>query len=142
MDTSAHSQKQSQKILPLTSMRFFAALYVVFYHELTHTAELAGSHGFFERFCSLGYVSVSLFFFLSGFVLAIAYLAGKPMDVRRFLVARFARIYPLLFACLLFDLPHFFYTQRQGTQHQVRHVAEAIVVSFAGSKHGFQGSGD
>lgn len=127
---------KSTKILPLTSMRFFAAFYVVVYHESDNVSWLRGGANMFSRFCQLGYVSVSLFFFLSGFVLAIAYLgkdavsARPSISLRNFFVARFARIYPLLFACLLLDLPHFFYTARGTPRVHFEPLFKLLVVSF------------
>jgi peptidoglycan/LPS O-acetylase OafA/YrhL len=51
-------------------------------------------------------VSVSFFFVLSGYVLAVVYLReGKQVDKRKFFVARFARIYPLFFVTLVLDTP-------------------------------------
>ena len=96
------------KILPLTSARFFAALFVVFYHGWQILPAYAHEQGVLTRIIGFGYVSVSFFFMLSGFILAIVYLnEDKPIDRRRFYVSRFARIYPLYFAALLLDLPHF-----------------------------------
>lgn len=90
----------------LTGIRFFAAIYVVFFHYLD-TARYAGP--LVDRFVRYGYVGVSLFFVLSGFVLAYNYPAFQaPEDRRRFWWARFARIYPLYFVALLASLPIFF----------------------------------
>src|ERR1700712_5707681 len=87
----------------LTSLRFFAALYVVLYHSLTPMVSGIEKHAFVQRAISLGYASVSFFFFLSGYILAVAYLrTGRDLRMRkRFYVARFARIYPLFALTLL-----------------------------------------
>jgi peptidoglycan/LPS O-acetylase OafA/YrhL len=101
----------NSKILPLTSIRFFAAFYVLAYH-IWPNLQFVTQGTFFLRFLNLGYVSVSFFFFLSGYVLAFSYLnSDKPIQIRRFFTARFARLYPLLVATMLLDLPHFAYTQ-------------------------------
>lgn len=90
------------KIHALTSARFFAALYVVFFH--THWGVVHGSA--LDRFLAVGYCSVSFFFLLSGYILGVVYLSqGKPVAVRKFYVARFARIYPLYVASVLADVP-------------------------------------
>ncbi len=71
----------------LTGIRFFAAIHVVFFHYAPWLPPLV------RNVAANGYMAVGLFFILSGFVLAYNY-AGRPMNTRRFLGARFARIYP------------------------------------------------
>ncbi|WP_260706222.1 acyltransferase family protein [Edaphobacter flagellatus] len=97
------------KVLPLTSIRFFAAFSVLLYHSL---ATLPVGSPFFRAVLGYGYVNVSFFFMLSGFILAIVYLKDdRPIEKRRFYLARFARIYPLYLAAMLLDTPHFFHAQ-------------------------------
>jgi peptidoglycan/LPS O-acetylase OafA/YrhL len=79
----------------LTSLRFFAALLVVLFHFggplLGHAPKLVAN------VVAAGYVGVSFFFVLSGFVLAYAYVRLDRSDVgalRAFYAARIARIYP------------------------------------------------
>lgn len=102
------------KILPLTSARFFAAIYVVVYH----TIEFSGirTPDYVNRFISLGETSVSFFFILSGYILASVYLsrAGHSINNRRFWWARFARIYPIYIVMVLCDAPYLF-IDRLGT---------------------------
>jgi len=96
------------KILPLTSARFFAALYVMLYHTLPRWDVPNQWQDWVNKFVGMGYISVSFFFMLSGFILAVVYLKGnRPVNKRRFFVARFARIYPLYLAAMLLDTPHF-----------------------------------
>lgn len=75
---------------PLTGVRFFLALGVVLFHfQLQWT--LSGDSGLLDR-ARLG---VDVFFILSGFILTHVYLQGdEAPNYRRFLAARFARIYP------------------------------------------------
>ena len=90
------------KIHALTSVRFFAALYVVFFH--TRWGVSPGSA--LDRLLSVGYASVCFFFLLSGYILGTVYLAtGKSVAPRNFYLARFARIYPLYFVSVLADFP-------------------------------------
>jgi peptidoglycan/LPS O-acetylase OafA/YrhL len=91
-------------LLSLTRLRFFAALWVVFYHwrapwdfDVDATTQLL----------AMGRFGVDLFFILSGFVLAHVYLRAREegrFNFARFLVARFARIWPLHIAVILFLL--------------------------------------
>ena len=91
------------RMLPtLTGLRGFAALAVLFYHIRS------GMAGFLpERVIAVlaqGYLAVDLFFVLSGFVLWWTYGAEfRDQGIRaapRFIVRRFARIFPLHVAIL------------------------------------------
>ncbi len=87
----------------LTSLRFFAAFYVVLFHVFPLRDSLPPLG---ISFLSLGFTSVSFFFFLSGYILAIVYLPRQgEFQMRRFYVARFARIYPLFLLTILADTP-------------------------------------
>jgi peptidoglycan/LPS O-acetylase OafA/YrhL len=92
-----------EKIRALTSLRFFAALWVMLFHTVPRTDALAPVAA---RLVDLGYTAVTLFFVLSGFILAKVYkgLRGRP-GIVRFLVARLARVYPMYLLSLLIDLP-------------------------------------
>ena len=118
------------KILPLTSARFFAALYVTLFHTLPGVPSQSGQHGVVSRIIGLGYVSVSFFFLLSGFILAVVYLKdSRPVDKRKFYLARFARIYPLYLAAILLDLPHFLNAQRHITHETWGHSIGVLLVT-------------
>ena len=91
-----------EQLKPLTSLRFFAALWVVLYsyiHELNGAVDI----GLFDK----GYLGVDLFFVLSGFILSYVYLEAfgeRRFDYARFITHRLARIYPLHIATLGFTL--------------------------------------
>ena len=91
----------------LTSVRFFAALWVALFHM---QAMKAFDFGFapVKQLASIGYCGVSFFFVLSGFILVYTY-EGRSTSLREFWQARFARIYPALAFCLLINAPLFFY---------------------------------
>lgn len=119
---------QKPKIEPLTSARFFAALLVVLYHTLSGKIRTTSSP--FLKVIGIGYISVSFFFMLSGFILAVVYLGkDKPVDTRRFLIARFARIYPLYLAAMLLDLPHYLYTSHHFHASVTRIAAEILATA-------------
>lgn len=87
---------------PLTSLRFFAAAWVVLY---TYIHELKGalSIGLLNK----GYLGVDLFFVLSGFILSYVYFEGFKagrFTYGKFITMRLARIYPLHIAMLVFTL--------------------------------------
>ncbi|AFL90143.1 putative acyltransferase [Terriglobus roseus DSM 18391] len=112
-------------------------MFVVFYHGWLIIPSHRDQHDLLSRFIGLGYVSVSFFFMLSGFILAIVYLgSGKPVQPRRFFVSRFARIYPLYIAALLLDLPHFLHTFRSSgatSMHAVGVVTASVALVQAWS---------
>lgn len=75
-------------IKPLTSLRFFFALLVFLSHYNI------GNSALFSE----GYIGVSFFFILSGFILSYSYeerILSGLVSKSSFYVARFARIYPL-----------------------------------------------
>lgn len=82
-------------IRQLTSLRFFAAAWVVVFHFRTHLNFALDDYTLlFQK----GYLGVDLFFVLSGFVLAHVYAPALARDNFRylsFLQKRLARIYPL-----------------------------------------------
>lgn len=85
----------------LTSIRFFAALHVIVVHFGVPTAALGP--WWIESFARIGSVGVSVFFTLSGFVLAYTY-AGRRASLQGFYWARFARIWPVYLVSLAFAL--------------------------------------
>lgn len=105
------STAERRPTLPaLTGLRAVAALLVVLFHYKYLVPGLAQSADAGARIVQAGYVGVSLFFVLSGFILAYTYLdpdgrmRGSLSD---FWFARFARIYPVYFVALLIALPIF-----------------------------------
>jgi peptidoglycan/LPS O-acetylase OafA/YrhL len=83
----------------LTSVRFLAAIHVVFYHYGRPLFASAGPP--LRYFVGNGFAGVSFFFVLSGFILAYTYAdAAGPRWARDFWVARLARVYPLYAAAL------------------------------------------
>lgn len=91
----------------LTSLRFFAALHVLAFH-------IQGSRPLplpapVVRLVEVGFVSVSFFFVLSGFILTVSYASRPPhQHLRQYAVGRFARIYPLYALGLLAMAPFWF----------------------------------
>lgn len=90
----------------LTSLRFFAAMHVLVFHN--HLDALTDPPSSIRNIIRAGYVSVSLFFVLSGFILAHTYLSdGEQVSLNRrsFWIARIARIYPVYFFGLILAAP-------------------------------------
>lgn len=89
----------------LTGLRFVAALAVLGFHRGQEF--LAAAPRPLRALAANGYVGVSLFFVLSGFILAYTYCerAGERVGLRAFYEARLARIYPVYLLGLLLALP-------------------------------------
>jgi peptidoglycan/LPS O-acetylase OafA/YrhL len=86
----------------LTGLRCFAALNIVFFHFSNPQW-----FGFLAPVVNAGFISVSYFILLSGFVLGYNYntraRAGE-LDRKRFWEARFTRIYPIYFLSLVLSV--------------------------------------
>lgn len=99
-------------------MRFFLALWVVVYHQSrlvddgAHISWMPGAPMEVLALLRTGYIAVTLFFVLSGFVLAYNYPLGRNWsryELAKFAIARFARIYPAYCLGLLLVLPFVVY---------------------------------
>lgn len=90
----------------LTSLRFCSALYVFSFHVQICMPTLSGV---WEGLALNGYMGMSFFFILSGFVLQVRYggddIAGSRAAYVRYLVTRLARIYPAFFMLVVLSIP-------------------------------------
>jgi peptidoglycan/LPS O-acetylase OafA/YrhL len=101
-----------RNLASLTSLRFFAAMLVVLHHVAAAVPPFAG----YERGTAIGYVGVSFFFVLSGFVLAWTYKPGDRPGA--FYGRRFARIWPM---------------------HMLMTIVVAVIMLFEGVKQNLMG---
>lgn len=103
--------RSKSEILPLTSLRFFLAAWVVIFHRVNDgfpKGYLVGAPTALLGVLNTGYVAVSLFFILSGFVLSLNYPLTHSWNYRdwmNFGSARIARIYPVYLLGLLMVSP-------------------------------------
>src|SRR5215472_15874954 len=94
------------RLLAVTSLRFFAAFHVALFH-MKEIGVLRGLE-WLKAFAGIGYVGVSFFFVLSGFILVYTY-EGRHIELRDFWQTRFARIYPAYLFSLLLTFPFFYF---------------------------------
>ena len=87
------------RLQSLTSARFFACMLVVVHHLDGAVVAVPGLH----EFARIGYVGVSFFFTLSGFVLT--WSAAPSVQKWSFWRNRFARIWPLWSLTVVLSLP-------------------------------------
>ncbi len=94
--------RKQAKLNALTGLRCFAAINIVLFHFSNPQW-----FGWLAPVVNAGYVSVSYFILLSGFVLGYNYNArarAGELDKKRFWEARFTRIYPIYLLSLLLSL--------------------------------------
>lgn len=111
----------AKEIKSLTGIRGLAAIYVIAFHwnaEIAKKTPVPGSSTaefLMLKLLGHGYLSVDLFFILSGFVLCITYakVFSEGVSVREydsFMLKRFARIFPLYIVVTLLYFLAFHYT--------------------------------
>ncbi|MBN2810250.1 MAG: acyltransferase [Deltaproteobacteria bacterium] len=89
-----------EKLNALTALRFFAAGLIVLHHSFEPFQFGTSINAFFPT-----HQAVSFFFILSGFILTYVYKDfHSPGSVRRFFIARIARVWPLHCVTLLLTL--------------------------------------
>lgn len=87
-------------VAPLTSLRFFAALWVLLFHLRIHLG--TPQPLVLERLLQAGPLAMTFFFVLSGFILVVASQGKEPwVDLSGYARRRFARIYPIYLAYLM-----------------------------------------
>jgi peptidoglycan/LPS O-acetylase OafA/YrhL len=91
------------EILPLTSLRFAAALYVFLFH-FNLSLPIAATTGVVGKILTHGAIGMSLFFILSGFVLAFRF-KDWVKAIRSYAFMRFSRIYPVYLLSALLAVP-------------------------------------
>jgi len=91
-----------RQLTALTTLRFFAALWVVVFHFLDGPLRAAAAPWPVLAFTGFGNVAVPFFFVLSGYVLAYTYTGAELRGhLREFYVARLARTYPVYLLALV-----------------------------------------
>lgn len=95
-------------IRPLTSFRFAFAVMVFVSHSDVLRDASPEMMWLFDNVCKEGYIGVTFFFVLSGFILSYTYnerIASKSIVYKTFLVKRIARIYPMHLLTLIMITP-------------------------------------
>ena len=101
------NNKDAQYLPALTGLRFLLGIWVILHH-LTSKGMLLDQWNLtlppaIQSILRGGYLAVQTFFLLSGFVLAQSYSTTRwnAHSLKRFVVARFARIYPAYLLSLI-----------------------------------------
>jgi peptidoglycan/LPS O-acetylase OafA/YrhL len=117
----------NNKTNPLYILRFIAAALVVFYHYEPHVLK----DSIFHELISKSSEFVNFFYFISGFVLVIAYqksLSLKVFPRIEFWVKRLARIYPAYLFALILTLAFHFFVKSTFTSIQYRLPLEVLML--------------
>lgn len=102
LNDSAILSQPTARLDALTGLRWWAAFLVFLYHMLV----FAPLPGVITQIFAQGYLGVTFFFVLSGFVLT--WSARPDTSTSTFYWRRFARIYPSHFVALLLAIPVFY----------------------------------
>ena len=93
---------KAKHIKSLTGVRFVAAMWVVLFHLQEELLEYVPSFGFALPIVQKGSFAVPFFFVLSGYILSYNYFGSYHLGGHgRFVWERFARLWPVHFACLV-----------------------------------------
>ena len=92
-------EKNSYRFYELDTVRFLAALAVLFYHYTFSTARLLGTPSFsIDKISRYGYLGVDAFFIISGYVVLMSSMHKTP---KYFFISRLVRLYPAYFICCI-----------------------------------------
>jgi peptidoglycan/LPS O-acetylase OafA/YrhL len=126
------AHRDVEQLNALTSLRFFAAAFVVAFHYSDIYFDNSPRTGI----VSIGYCGVTFFFLLSGFILSYNYREtdfSRRENVLKYLIARFARIYPVYILSLIISVPFLIASSTEIAQLPVRIVyLSSIILSLLG----------
>lgn len=136
---STRQRARPSELSSLTSLRFFAAAVVVLSHlTVLRVSEDALTSDLYKSIFHEGFIGVTFFFILSGFILSHTYAERlhRGMSYRNFMVRRVARIYPLhlltFFAALPIAVASLLTGQRNSSSFIQELVANlSLVQAFA-----------
>jgi peptidoglycan/LPS O-acetylase OafA/YrhL len=100
------SKPSTVKLEALTGLRLFLALNIINYHF--GQPLFVSAPWWLRNFVEAGYVGTGFFFVLSGFVISYVYLdphGKRKLEPRKFLIARFSRLYPIYLLGIIAWLP-------------------------------------
>jgi peptidoglycan/LPS O-acetylase OafA/YrhL len=123
--------QKAKNIDLLTTLRFFAAAWVFFDHFGKDI--LVGAPLMLNRVLPHGRMAVTFFFILSGFVLTYSNSPNGKLfkPASQFMLARFARIYPVYFFALLIPLPHKLWGLLSGHENKADFLALPFVLTLS-----------
>ena len=108
---------QQNYFKPLTGLRIIAAYMVFCHHYDVINTDIFGKtiHDFFREF----HVGVTLFFVLSGFLITHRYYQQPKINLKKYVLNRFARLYPMYFLLTTFSFVVFGIIKQQSTFNSI-----------------------
>ncbi|WP_027377049.1 acyltransferase family protein [Kaistella palustris] len=126
-------ERSAKNFIPaLTGYRAVAAWMIFVLHFFPFNNPLAPDY--LKSFVREWHIGVDMFFVLSGFLITFRYFDQQPMDFRKYMVNRFARIYPMYFLVTLAVFTAFYL---QNNLWNMEKMVEAVL-SFTLTKAFFQ----
>jgi peptidoglycan/LPS O-acetylase OafA/YrhL len=124
-DTSAPRKPETNRLQYLDALRGIAALMMVFFHFVLPPTTNFGENGrtfitIISDYMDLGRIGVVVFFAISGFIIPTSLNHRSLHPVRKFLISRLFRLYPLYWVSIILCIAV------AGT----RHSAYTIVANF------------
>jgi exopolysaccharide production protein ExoZ len=100
-------ERQLDKLLNIQALRGLAVMLVVFYHSLAVEKKYNPDFVVIPDFFEIGGIGVDIFFIVSGFIMTFVTQEyfGNKCKFRKFIYARFSRIYPLYWLYTLLLVP-------------------------------------
>lgn len=127
--TAEMGQQTAAEILPLTSIRGVAALWVVYGHLIGPISRVLynsppPSGSLSTNLARGDQFAVDIFFVLSGYIMIVAY--GTRLDAPRFYLHRFARVFPLHVVVLAVAITGSYLLQYQALQPEAYSLSNLI----------------
>lgn len=116
----------------LDGLRFFAFLLVFFHHTTFYINSTLANNFFFSFFNKNGWIGVSFFFVLTGFLITLLLLDEKKRNgffsFKNFLIRRALRIWPLYYLALIFGffIIPFLYSTVFNQQFSFREIDSSL----------------
>ena len=121
-------QQEKQFFPALTGYRAIAAWMIFVYHFMPF--ESGRYNAFVKKIIYEFHIGVTLFFVLSGFLITYRYYHQNPINIKKYLINRFARIYPMYF---LLTAGVFFLWYLQNDRWSIQKTIE-MILSFSMTK--------
>ena len=125
---------EKQKLDNLTIVRFFAAFAVFMLHGGMVFTNSSSTPEWMKNIIVHGGEGVTIFFVLSGFILAYNYrtkVTGDNFNFKSYLMNRFARVYPVYFVAMVIGIPFMIlHAKNMGIHYNPAYLGADAVARF------------
>lgn len=113
----------------LTGYRAIAAWLIFEYHFFPFNNNKIPE--IFKNFVGEFHIGVDMFFVLSGFLITYRYFGDKPINFKKYLVNRFARIYPMYFLVTILVFVNFYFKNNYWDGEKTKEFLLSITLTKA-----------